>query len=82
MFAFAQQHLALFTMIHNNHFDSSMIQTGNSTLLQCFAKKKNSFKADVDRSKCLHVTSSVPFCTHYIDNVNYCSLIRMTFPLG
>ena len=51
------------------------------TLLQCFPK--NSFAADVMRSKCLHATSSnAPFCTYYVDDLNYCSLIMVTFPLG
>ena len=45
-----------------------MIQKGKSTLLQCFPK--NSFAADVARSKCLHATSSnAPFCTQYVDEV-------------
>ena len=39
------------------------------------------FLADADRSKCLHVTSSnAPFCMHYLDDVNYCSLIMVMFP--
>ena len=55
-----------------------MIQKVRSTLLQCFPK--NSFAADVARSKHLRSTSSnVLFCTHYVDDVN---LITVTFPLG
>ena len=64
-----------------NYFDSKMMQKGKLTLLQCFPK--NSIAADVVRNKCLHMTSSnAPFCMHYVDNVNYYSLIRVTFPLG
>ena len=45
-----------------------MIQKGNATLLQCLSK--DYLAADVDRSKCLHVTSSnVLFCTHYVGDV-------------
>ena len=51
------------------------------TLLQCFPM--NSFAADIMRSKCLHAMSSnTPFCMHYIDNMNYCSLITVKFPLS
>ena len=47
-----------------------MIQDGNATLLQRFPK--DHFTADVDRSKCLHATSSnALFCTHYVGNVIY-----------
>ena len=47
-----------------------MIQKGNATLLQCLSK--DYLAADVDRSKCLHVTSSnVLFCTHYVGDVIY-----------
>ena len=32
-------------------------------------------------SKCLHATlSNAPFCTHYVDDATYCSLITVTFP--
>ena len=58
-----------------------MAQKGKSTLLQCFSK--NNFAADVARSKCLQTTSSnAPFCTHYADDVNYCSLITVTLSLA
>ena len=43
---------------------------GNATLLRCFPK--DYLAADVDRSKCLHATSSnALFCTHYVGNVIY-----------
>ena len=46
------------------------------TLLQCFPK--NSLAGDALRSKYLHVTSSnAPFCMHYVDDVNYCTLITL-----
>ena len=51
------------------------------TLFQCFPK--NSFAADVARSICLHATPSNPhFCMHYVDGVNYCSLIMVMFALS
>ena len=51
-----------------NYSDSNMIQKGSATLLQCFPKAY--FAADVDRSKCLYVTSSnMLFYMHYIGNV-------------
>ena len=47
-----------------------MIQKGNAKLLQRFPK--DYFAADVDRSKCLHSTSSnAIFCMHYVGNVIY-----------
>ena len=34
-------------------------------------------------SECLHATSSnALFCTHYVGNVNYRSLMTVTFPIG
>ena len=57
-------------MIKKNYFDSNMIQKGNATLLQRFPK--DYFAADIDRSKCLHATSSNALvCTHYVGNVIY-----------
>ena len=51
------------------------------TFLQCF--QKNSFAGDVVRNKCLHEASSnAGFCMHYIEYVNYCSLIMVVFPIG
>ena len=53
------------------NLDSNMIQKGNVTLLRCFPKYY--FAADIDRSKCLHATSSkVPICMHYVGNMIYC----------
>ena len=50
------------------------------TLLQCFPK--NSSAADVMRSNCVHATpSNAPFCMHYVDDMNYCSLIAVIFSL-
>ena len=47
-----------------------MIQKGNATLLQRFPK--DYFASDVDRSKCLHATSSNAFfCMYYICNMFY-----------
>ena len=47
-----------------------MKQKGNATLLQRLPM--DYFAADVDRSKCLHATSSnEPFCKHYVGNVIY-----------
>ena len=47
-----------------------MIQKGNTTLLQRLPKAY--FAADVDRSKCLHVTSSnALFRTHYVGSMIY-----------
>ena len=58
------------------YFDTTMIHKGELTPLQCFPK--NYFPGDVDRSKCIHATSSnALFCTHYIDDMNYCSLIMV-----
>ena len=57
-----------------------MIQSGNATLLQRFPK--DCFVVDVAMSKCLHATSSnALFCTHYVGNMNYRSLITVTFPI-
>ena len=57
-------------MVKKKNFNSNMIQIGNVTLLQSFPK--DYFAAEVDRSECLHVTSSnTLFCTHYIGNVFY-----------
>ena len=59
--------------------NSNMIHKGNLISLQCFPK--NCLAAAVDGRKCLHATSpNGPFCMHYVDNVNYCSLIMVTFP--
>ena len=58
-------------IIHSreNYFDCNMIHKEKSTSLQCFPK--NCFAADVDRSKCLHATSSnESFCTIYVDHGN------------
>ena len=58
-----------------------MIQLGKATLLQRFSK--DSFAEDVEMSKRLHATSSnALFCTHYVGNVNYRSLITVMFPIG
>ena len=47
-----------------------MIQKGNATLLRRLPK--DYFAADVDRSICLHATSSNAFVrTHYVGNVIY-----------
>ena len=52
------------------HFESNMIEKGNATLLQ--RSQKEYFAADVDRSKCLHATSSnALFCTQYVGNMRY-----------
>ena len=52
--------------VTKKYFDSNMIQKGNATLLQRLPK--GYFAVDVDRSKCLHATSSnALFCTHYVD---------------
>ena len=46
-----------------------MIQKENATLLQRFPQ--DYFAADVDRSKCLHATSSnALFCTRYVGSCN------------
>ena len=69
------------TIINNRDFffDSNMIHKAKSKSLQCFPKRY--FAADVDRSKCLHATSSnAPFCTQYVDDVNYCNSITVMFP--
>ena len=64
-----------------NYFDSNMIQEGKRHSYISFSK--NSFAADVARSKCSHTTSSnASVCTYYVDNVNYCSLIKVKFLLG
>ena len=43
-----------------------------------FSKELNA--DEVVRSKRLHaMLSNVPFCKHYIDDMNYCSLIRLRF---
>ena len=56
------------TQVRKNYLDSNRIQKGNVTLLRCFLK--DYITADVDRSKCIHATSSeVLFCT-YVGNVN------------
>ena len=58
-----------------------MIQKGKSTLLQCFSK--NSLASNEMGSKCLHATSTNwAFYTRYVDNLNYCSLTTVMFPLG
>ena len=54
IFASVRQHHALIS--GNIYFDSNMLQKGNATLLQRFPKE--SFAADVDRSKSLHAMSS------------------------
>ena len=55
-----------------------MIQKGKFIWFQCFPK--NSFAADIVRIECLHVMSSImPFCLHYVDNMNYCNIfIRLS----
>ena len=79
IFAPALQHYVVVEIIHckeKNCFDSNMKQLGKSTLLRRFSK--NSFAADVTKSKCLHAMSpNVFFCMHYMDNENYCSLITI-----
>ena len=47
-----------------------MMQKGNASVLQRFPK--DYFSADVDRSKCLHATSSnMLFCTQHIGIMIY-----------
>ena len=79
-FASSRQHHALVAIIHirEKYFDSNMIKKGKSTLLQCFLK--NSFSADVTISTCLR-HQTCPFARTF-DDVNYCSLITVTFSLG
>ena len=74
------QHHALVTIIHNReiYFDSNIIQEGKSTLLQCFPN--NCFAKDVARSMFTYDVIKSAICTHYVDDVNYCSLITVTFP--
>ena len=87
--ASARQHHGLFDdnsqqrkmIIHSReqYFDSNMIHEGKSTSVQCFPK--NLFAVDVDRSKCLHsISSNANFCTRYVNDVNYFSLITVTLP--
>ena len=73
IFASALQHHALIsdkTQVRKKYFDSNMIQKGNATLSRHFSK--DYFAVHVDRSKCLHATSSKTlFCTHYVGNMIY-----------
>ena len=81
IFASARQHHALISDKEKNYFGSYVIQSGNATLLQRFSK--DYFAVAVEMTKCLHATSSnALFCTHYVGNVNYRSLITVTFPIG
>ena len=71
--ASARQHHVLISnksRVKKNYFDSNVIRKGNVTLLKRFVK--DYFAADVDRSECLHATSSSAlFCKHYVGNVIY-----------
>ena len=70
IFTPTRRHHALIVINHGkeNLFDSNM--KGNATLMQRFPK--DYFAVNVDRSKCLHATTSnALFCTHYVGNVIY-----------
>ena len=73
IFASTRQHHALISdkiTVKKHYFDSNMIQKGTATLLQRFSK--DYFAADIDRSNCLHATSSnALFYTHYVGNMIY-----------
>ena len=57
-------------MVKKRYFDSSMIQKRNAIVLQRLSKEY--FAGDIDRSKCLHITSSnALFYTHYVGNAIY-----------
>ena len=54
-----------------------MIQKGNATLLQLFPK--DYFAVDLDRSKCLHMTSSNSFLctTSFITNFHIMTFLKV-----
>ena len=58
IFVFARQHVLISDNlpVRKNYFDSNIVQNENARLLRRFSK--DYFEADVDRSTCLHMTSS------------------------
>ena len=58
IFMSAQQHVSISDNlpVTENYFDSNIVQNENASLLRRFSK--DYFEADVDRSTCLHMTSS------------------------
>ena len=58
MFLFARQHMLISEnlLVKKNYFDSNIVWNENVTILRSFSEVY--FKADVDRSTCLHGMSS------------------------
>ena len=57
-------------LVRKNYFDSNIVWNENVRIMPCFPK--DYFEADVDRSTCLHATSSRCKCKHFdISNVIY-----------